>query len=48
MKYVCDVCGWEYDESIGDPDNVAPGTSSACPPILNALCESVRYVLKAE
>ncbi|HHU84615.1 MAG TPA: rubredoxin [Clostridiales bacterium] len=27
MKYVCDVCGWEYDESIGDPDNgIAPGT----------------------
>ena len=21
MKYVCDVCGWEYDESQGDPDN---------------------------
>ena len=21
MKYVCDVCGWEYDEAIGDPDN---------------------------
>jgi len=27
MKYVCDVCGWEYDEAIGDPDNgIAPGT----------------------
>ena len=21
MKYVCDVCGWEYDEELGDPDN---------------------------
>lgn len=21
MKYVCDVCGWVYDESIGDPAN---------------------------
>ena len=21
MKYVCDVCGWIYDEAIGDPDN---------------------------
>ena len=21
MKYVCDVCGWEYDEALGDPDN---------------------------
>ena len=20
MKYVCDVCGWEYDEELGDPD----------------------------
>ncbi len=26
-KYVCDVCGREYDESVGDPDNgIAPGT----------------------
>ena len=23
----CDVCGWEYDEALGDPDNgIAPGT----------------------
>ena len=27
MVYVCDVCGWEYDEAVGDPDNgIAPGT----------------------
>ncbi|MBR6197547.1 MAG: rubredoxin [Bacteroidaceae bacterium] len=27
MKYVCDVCGWEYDPAVGDPDNgIAPGT----------------------
>lgn len=27
MKYVCDVCGYVYDEELGDPDNgVAPGT----------------------
>ena len=27
-KYVCDVCGWEYDEALGDPENgIAPGTS---------------------
>lgn len=27
MKYVCDVCGWIYDEELGDPDNgIAPGT----------------------
>lgn len=27
MKYICDVCGWEYDEQVGDPDNgIAPGT----------------------
>ena len=21
MKYICDVCGWVYDESIGGPEN---------------------------
>jgi rubredoxin-NAD+ reductase len=27
MKYVCDVCGWEYDESLGCPEKgIAPGT----------------------
>ena len=26
-KYVCEVCGWVYDEKEGDPDNgIAPGT----------------------
>lgn len=26
-KYVCDVCGYVYDEAAGDPDNgIAPGT----------------------
>ena len=26
-KYVCDVCGWVYDETLGDPDNgIAAGT----------------------
>lgn len=26
-KYVCDLCGWVYDEALGDPDNgIAPGT----------------------
>ena len=20
MKYVCTVCGWEYDESVGYPE----------------------------
>lgn len=25
MKYVCDVCGYEYDESVGDPDNGIAG-----------------------
>ena len=24
MKYVCDICGWVYDEAIGDPDNGIP------------------------
>ena len=27
MRYVCQVCGYVYDEVDGDPDNgVAPGT----------------------
>ena len=24
-KYVCTVCGYEYDEAAGDPDNGCPG-----------------------
>ncbi len=23
MKYVCDVCGWVFDEEIGDPERGA-------------------------
>ena len=31
MKYVCDVCGWEYDEEEGYPEGgIAPGTKWAC------------------
>ena len=27
MKYVCEICGWTYDEALGDPDRgIAPGT----------------------
>lgn len=27
MKYVCNVCGYVYDEEIGEPDaNIAAGT----------------------
>jgi rubredoxin-NAD+ reductase len=27
MKYVCDVCGYTYDETAGDSDNgIEPGT----------------------
>jgi rubredoxin len=27
MRYVCNVCGYVYDEELGDPDNgIAPGT----------------------
>ena len=30
MKYVCDVCGWEYDEEEGYPEGgIAPGTKWA-------------------
>lgn len=26
-KYVCSVCGYEYDPEVGDPDNeIEPGT----------------------
>ena len=26
MKYVCSLCGWEYDESAGFPEGgIAPG-----------------------
>jgi rubredoxin-NAD+ reductase len=26
-KYVCEVCGWEYDEAVGDPENnISAGT----------------------
>ena len=27
MKYVCEACGWEYDEALGDPEHgIEPGT----------------------
>lgn len=27
MKYVCDICGWEYDEEKGYlEEGIAPGT----------------------
>lgn len=27
VKYICDVCGWEYDEGKGYPEGgIAPGT----------------------
>ena len=27
-KYVCDVCGWEYDPAVGDTENgIEPGTA---------------------
>lgn len=26
-KYVCNICGWVYDEAIGDEEHgIAPGT----------------------
>lgn len=28
MKYVCNICGWVYDEELGDADSgIAPGTA---------------------
>ena len=40
MKYVCDVCGYVYDETVGDPDNgIAPAQSGKIfPKTLSALC----------
>ena len=30
MKYVCDLCGWEYDEEAGFADaGIEPGTAWA-------------------
>lgn len=30
MKYVCNICGYVYDEDLGDPDNgIAAGTKFA-------------------
>jgi len=27
MKYICELCGWIYDEAKGDPNNgIEPGT----------------------
>lgn len=27
-KYVCDICGWEYDEAVGDADlGIEAGTA---------------------
>jgi len=27
-KFACDLCGWEYDEELGLPEQgIAPGTS---------------------
>ena len=27
MRYICNVCGYVYDEELGDPDNgIEPGT----------------------
>ena len=28
MKYVCDVCGWEYDEAVGYPEAIQVGAPS--------------------
>lgn len=28
MKYVCNACGWVYDEEVGCPEQgIAPGTA---------------------
>ena len=38
-KYVCNVCGWTYDEDVGMPDKgIAPGTKFEDLP-LEFVCE---------
>ena len=28
MKYICELCGYEYDETVGEPDaGITPGTA---------------------
>ena len=29
-KYVCDVCGWVYDEEVGDADLGIAGGQGSC------------------
>ncbi|MBR6779910.1 MAG: rubredoxin [Clostridia bacterium] len=51
MKYVCEVCGYIYDEEQGDPENgVAPGTQWADVPEdwLCPLCGVGKEVFSAE
>ena len=40
MKYVCNICGYSYDPTVGDPDNgIAPGTAwEDIPEVGYALC----------
>ena len=45
MKYICDVCGWEYDEEEGAPElGIAPGTTFDNLPedFLCPLCDVVK------
>ncbi len=39
-KYVCEVCGWVYDEALGDPEPALPPAPNLriYQPILNARC----------
>jgi rubredoxin-NAD+ reductase len=40
MKHICDVCGWEYDETLGYPEGgIAPAPAGKISPkILNVPC----------
>ena len=46
MKYVCNVCGYVYDEAVGDPDNgIAEPNGKIFPTILSArFAESARTI----
>ncbi len=50
-KYVCTVCGYEYDPAEGDPDNgIEPGTSfEDLPPTYSCpVCGSPKEMFEKE
>lgn len=51
MTYICDLCGWTYDEAVGDPDNNIPaGTKFEALPedFVCPLCGAAKDQFSAE